>query len=64
MEFLQTLPTHSYLHDKINTYNKNLRARGPILLELFPFVILNQLAVLFPTRGERRLIGFGAIRHV
>ena len=41
MEFHQTLQTHSYLQDKYLSYNKNFRARGPILLELFPFVILN-----------------------
>ena len=27
------------------TYNKNLRARGPILLELFPFVTLNVFCI-------------------
>ena len=32
---------------KTNTYNKNLRARakGPILLELFPFVILHGFCI-------------------
>ena len=26
---------------KVNTTNKNFKGKGPILLELFPFVILN-----------------------
>ena len=30
---------------KTNTNNKNLRAKGPILLELFPFVILNGFCI-------------------
>ena len=33
---------------KTNTYNKNLRLRGTMLLELFPFVILdNALAFVY-----------------
>ena len=40
MEFLQTLQTYSYLQDKINMFNKKKKGLGPILLELFPFVIL------------------------
>ena len=42
-EFHQTLQTHLYLQDK---------GKGPILSELFPFVILNALCIDIALMGQ------------
>ena len=43
MEFHQTLQKHSYVQGKY--YLQKIKGLGPILLELFPFVILNGFCI-------------------
>ena len=43
IEFYQTLHTHSYLYDKYLLQKR--KGKGLILLELFPFVILNGFCI-------------------